>query len=109
MKDAQIKKLFDYEFQSWIKSSYLYFGNSASTVAPIYNANNVQLSFGGTSFNYPITKSIENNLKSFLKEKGDEYSLQDLQVVLQYTQDETEKKVIQDYIKPRLINLWSEE
>jgi len=108
MKDAQIKKLFDYEFQSWMKTGYMYFGNSTSTAAPIYNGSNAQLSFGGASFNYPIS-SVGYNLKSFLKEKGDEYSLQDLQVVLQYTQDETEKKVIQDYIKPRLINLWSEE
>jgi hypothetical protein len=61
------------------------------------------------TFNYLLVGPPLINLKSYHKEKGDEYSLQDLQVVLQYTQDETEKKVIQDYIKPRLINLWSEE
>jgi len=130
MKGSQIKKLFDYDYKEWCQERYKpemmtisqYPGqvvttvstssingvsfNSASTCNPVYSGYNAQLSFNG--FNFQGKPSVQNNLKTYLGEKGEEYSLQDLQEVLQYTQDEAEKKVIQDYIKPRLINLWSE-
>ena len=120
MRKEQIKEYFDYDYKDWREKKYapnvtiphltpsgpanpISF-NSASTCSPVYSGQ--QLSFSG--FSYSRAFIMHENLKIYLKDNGYKYSLKDLQTVLEQEKDEKLKLVIQDYIKPRLMELWAE-
>lgn len=68
--------------------------NTASTISQIYN---------GYSY-IPITPM--SVLSSFLKQRGDKYSVEELQDILEKETNEDRKNELREYIKPRLVELW---